>query len=109
MPAKKKQQGEAGEDATFESIGVCAPIVEACTALKWKRPTPIQREALPPALAGNDIIGVAETGSGKTGAFAIPILQALLEKPQVRATGRCAEKHTLVDQRTFPKAPSCGN
>lgn len=50
--------------------------------MKWKVPSKIQREAIPVALKGNDIIGLAETGSGKTGAFALPILQALLENPQ---------------------------
>lgn len=45
-------------------------------------PSKIQREAIPVALKGNDIIGLAETGSGKTAAFALPILQALLESPQ---------------------------
>lgn len=57
-------------------------LCETCETLKWKTPTKIQREAIPVALQGKDIIGLAETGSGKTGAFAIPILQALLENPQ---------------------------
>lgn len=58
------------------------PLCEAVTELKWKAPTKIQREAIPVALKGNDIIALAETGSGKTGAFALPILQSLLENPQ---------------------------
>ena len=57
-------------------------LCESCEALNWKKPTKIQREAIPIALTGRDIIGLAETGSGKTGAFAIPILQELLETPQ---------------------------
>lgn len=57
-------------------------MCETCESLKWKTPTKIQKEAIPIALQGNDIIGLAETGSGKTGAFSIPILQALLENPQ---------------------------
>lgn len=57
-------------------------LCDACEQLKWTKPSAIQREALPVALQGRDIIGIAETGSGKTGAFALPILQALLEKPQ---------------------------
>ena len=48
-------------------------------SLNWKRPSKIQRETLPYALAGRDVIGLAETGSGKTGAFAIPVLQRLIE------------------------------
>lgn len=50
--------------------------------MKWKSPSKIQRESIPIALQGKDIIGLAETGSGKTAAFALPILQALLENPQ---------------------------
>lgn len=67
---------------TFSSLGVVASLCEACATLGWNAPTRIQAETIIPALAGKDIIGLAETGSGKTGAFAIPILQALLENPQ---------------------------
>lgn len=62
--------------------GLIDTLCESCLELKWKVPSKIQREAIPVALKGNDIIGLAETGSGKTGAFALPILQALLENPQ---------------------------
>ena len=56
-------------------------LCEACEKLNFKRPTPIQAAAIPEALSGRDIIGLAETGSGKTAAFALPILQALMENP----------------------------
>lgn len=62
--------------------GVVDVLCQACEELKWKHPSKIQKEAVPVALQGKDIIGLAETGSGKTGAFALPILQALLENPQ---------------------------
>ena len=52
--------------------------MDACAALKWTSPSAIQRESLPHALSGRDIIGLAETGSGKTGAFGLPVLQGLL-------------------------------
>ena len=62
--------------------GLAEPLIEAVNELKWKVPSKIQSEAIPVALQGNDIIALAETGSGKTGAFALPILQSLLENPQ---------------------------
>lgn len=74
---------EKPEDiVTFKSLGIVDVLCEACEGLKWKTPSKIQRESIPIALTGKDIIGLAETGSGKTGAFAIPILQALLDNPQ---------------------------
>jgi ATP-dependent RNA helicase DDX47/RRP3 len=68
-------------ETSFASLGVCEPLVDACNHLGWKAATRIQERVLPDALNGRDIIGLAETGSGKTGAFCIPILQALLENP----------------------------
>ncbi|KAL2501706.1 DEAD-box ATP-dependent RNA helicase 10 [Forsythia ovata] len=73
---------EKEEVKSFKDLGVIEELVEACDNLGWETPTKIQIEAIPLALEGKDIIGLAQTGSGKTGAFAIPILQALLETPQ---------------------------
>ncbi|XP_030333959.1 probable ATP-dependent RNA helicase DDX47 isoform X2 [Strigops habroptila] len=70
------------EPRSFKDLGVTDVLCEACDQLGWKMPTKIQIEAIPVALQGRDVIGLAETGSGKTGAFALPILQALLETPQ---------------------------
>ncbi|KAI9686938.1 MAG: ribosomal RNA processing protein [Bathelium mastoideum] len=67
---------------TFSDLGVMDQLCEACTKLGYKEPTPIQTEAIPLALQGRDVIGLAETGSGKTAAFSLPMLQALWEKPQ---------------------------
>ncbi|XP_061740282.1 probable ATP-dependent RNA helicase DDX47 [Nerophis ophidion] len=73
---------------TFKDLGVTEVLCEACDQLGWKTPTKIQVEAIPVALQGKDVIGLAETGSGKTAAFALPILQSLLASPQ--------RLHTLV-------------
>uniref|UniRef100_A0A9L0K3T8 RNA helicase n=1 Tax=Equus asinus TaxID=9793 RepID=A0A9L0K3T8_EQUAS len=77
QPAVEKE-----ETKTFKDLGVTDVLCEACDQLGWTKPTKIQIEAIPLALQGRDIIGLAETGSGKTGAFALPILNALLETPQ---------------------------
>jgi len=84
MTSKDQEDGPAlseEQNLTFESLGVVPELCKACTDLKWTRPSKIQEQVLPVALQGRDIIGLAETGSGKTGAFAIPIIQALLKKP----------------------------
>ncbi|KAH9564198.1 hypothetical protein CY35_04G012800 [Sphagnum magellanicum] len=73
---------EEKKPASFRSLGVCDQLAEACESLGWKTPTSIQVDAIPHAFKGHDLIGLAQTGSGKTAAFALPILQALLEKPQ---------------------------
>jgi ATP-dependent RNA helicase DDX47/RRP3 len=62
--------------------GIVDSLCDACDSLGYKHPTPIQVKAIPAALQDRDLIGLAETGSGKTAAFALPILQALLDKPQ---------------------------
>lgn len=66
---------------TFASLGLKEILCRACDSIKWSAPTPIQCESIPSALDGRDIIGVAETGSGKTGAFVLPVLDALLDTP----------------------------
>uniref|UniRef100_A0A182WGP0 RNA helicase n=1 Tax=Anopheles minimus TaxID=112268 RepID=A0A182WGP0_9DIPT len=79
-----EEKAENGTESkqTWEDVGLIDTLCQACRGLKWKAPSKIQREAIPLALQGKDIIGLAETGSGKTGAFALPILQSLLENPQ---------------------------
>jgi len=76
------EDNQAQEAVTFKSLGLTDALCEACEKLGWKHPSKIQTEALPVAFQNRDIIGLAETGSGKTGAFALPILQALLASPQ---------------------------
>jgi ATP-dependent RNA helicase DeaD len=63
--------------ATFEQLGLLPALVEALHALGYEEPTPIQRASLPPLLAGKDLLGIAATGTGKTAAFALPLLQRL--------------------------------
>jgi ATP-dependent RNA helicase RhlE len=61
----------------FEELRLAEPIVRAVASQGYTTPTPIQMKAIPEVMAGNDLLGCAETGSGKTGAFALPILHRL--------------------------------
>jgi ATP-dependent RNA helicase DDX47/RRP3 len=70
------------ESTTFRELGLCEELCLACEKMGFKKPSKIQRESLPYTLQGKDIIGLAETGSGKTAAFALPVLQSLLNDPQ---------------------------
>ena len=67
---------------TFQELGLSAPILRALAQQGYERPSPIQEKAIPPALAGRDVLGCAQTGTGKTCAFAAPILQRLEAAPQ---------------------------
>ncbi len=61
----------------FASLGLEAPLLTTLETLGYEEPTPIQREAIPPLLAGRDLLGQAATGTGKTAAFALPMLQRI--------------------------------
>ncbi|KAI9654030.1 MAG: ribosomal RNA processing protein [Alyxoria varia] len=80
----RAEEQDATPQKSFQELGIIEPLCDACTSLGFKHPTPIQNEAIPWALQGRDVIGLAETGSGKTAAFALPILQTLMEKPQAK-------------------------
>src|SRR5205809_1089266 len=62
----------------FADLGLGPKLVSVLEELGYEEPTPIQRDAIPPLLAGRDIVGQAGTGTGKTAAFALPLLQRVL-------------------------------
>lgn len=68
---------------TFYGLGIAPKILDILERMKFKVPTPIQLKAIPLALNGKDIIGIAQTGTGKTHAFAIPMVQCLAQKNRV--------------------------
>ena len=66
----------------FASLKLHPDLLKAVKELGFVRPTPIQEDAIPPALAGRDVLACAQTGSGKTAAFLLPIIHRLIEKPR---------------------------
>ncbi len=66
----------------FKDLSIIQPIQRALQKEKYTSPTPIQEKAIPTALKGSDVLGCAQTGTGKTAAFAIPILQRLYMQKQ---------------------------
>src|SRR5687767_10983164 len=65
------------DTTTFADLGLRPELLEALSGLGYEEPTPIQREAIPPLLRGRDLLGQAATGTGKTAAFALPVLERI--------------------------------
>ena len=69
----------------FDSLGLSQSILRCVRLVGFEHPTPIQAAVIPAALSGRDLIGLAETGSGKTAAFTLPIAERLAQDPKARA------------------------
>jgi ATP-dependent RNA helicase RhlE len=74
----------------FFDFGLAQPIMKALVSEGYERPTPIQTQAIPHVLEGRDLCGIAQTGTGKTAAFALPILDRLAKTPRARQAKSCA-------------------
>jgi ATP-dependent RNA helicase RhlE len=68
----------------FDQSGLSAPLLDAITTAGYHTPTPIQAQAIPPILSGKDLMAIAQTGTGKTAAFALPLLERLTKGPTVQ-------------------------
>ncbi len=80
-------------DAGFAALGLTPPVLRALAGEGYDTPTPIQRQAIPHVLAGRDVFGCAQTGTGKTAAFAVPLIERMLARPSARKARHC---RTLV-------------
>src|SRR5215212_5980114 len=67
---------------SFDTLAIHPSLLRAVHELEFTKPTPIQQQAIPPALEGRDVLACAQTGSGKTAAFLLPILNKLIGKPR---------------------------
>ncbi|KAF0685566.1 Aste57867_22574 [Aphanomyces stellatus] len=103
MSTDKKTNKQGG----FQSLGLSPPIFKAVMAMGYKVPTPIQRKSLPHVLSGKDVVAMARTGSGKTAAFLIPMLEKLKEhskKIGVRALVLSPTRELAVQTIKFAKS-----
>ena len=90
---------ETTEPAGFAALGLSETLLDALTTLGYEEPTPIQREAIPPLLKGRDLLGQAATGTGKTAAFALPMLQRISGDDRTDDDARIARALILVPTR----------
>jgi ATP-dependent RNA helicase RhlE len=96
---------------TFDGLGIAPNLLARLDQLKFKIPTPIQSKAIPVALSGKDMIGIAQTGTGKTLAFGIPLIQKLAALPATAQglillpTRELAEQVSLSLQKIVPNLP----
>ena len=77
--SKKQKRKDGTDGVTFETLNLSRALIKAVNAQEWNKPTPVQARAIPYILSGRDVCGSAVTGSGKTGAFVLPILERLIQ------------------------------
>ena len=87
-PEEAVQPETKGQKSSFQSMHLSRPILRGLQTVGFTTPTPIQAKTIPIALMGKDLVGGAVTGSGKTGAFIVPILERLLYRPNKVPTTR---------------------
>lgn len=87
-PEEKEKPGKKAGDGSFQTMSLSRPILRGLTNVGFTKATPIQSKAIPIALMGKDLVGGAVTGSGKTAAFVVPILERLLYRPKKVPTTR---------------------
>lgn len=75
----QQQHQQQQQTSGFDGLGIAPRILEILDRIKFKVPTPIQQKAIPIAIQGKDVVGIAQTGTGKTHSFAIPMVQQLLQ------------------------------
>ncbi|KAI3329553.1 P-loop containing nucleoside triphosphate hydrolase protein [Ustulina deusta] len=87
-PEDKRTSGKQSGKSSFQTMSLSRPILRGLNTVGFNTPTPIQAKTIPLALEGKDLVGGAVTGSGKTAAFVVPILERLLYRPNKIPTSR---------------------
>jgi len=101
---------------SFMSLGLSKPLLDALAAKDYSQATPIQRQAIPTVLTGRDLLGIAQTGTGKTAAFMLPSLDRLAAARQIPKPGQVRmlvlaptrELAAQIAKSARPTAVSCG-
>jgi len=87
-PEEPAKPGKKDSSGSFQAMSLSRPILRGLAAVGFAKPTPIQAKTIPIALMGKDVVGGAVTGSGKTAAFIVPIIERLLYRPKKVPTSR---------------------
>jgi ATP-dependent RNA helicase RhlE len=95
------QHPVATTDKSFAQLGLSAPIVESIARVGFENPTPIQAAVIPTALSGRDVIGLAQTGSGKTAAFVLPIAEKLTHGSGLRGLILAPTREIALQTKAF--------
>ncbi len=92
---------------SFDSLGLAESLLRAVHEAGYTTPTPIQAQAIPAVLSGGDVMGGAQTGTGKTAGFVLPMLQRLMAKPAVRdARGKLPIRALILTRRASSRRKS---
>ena len=84
VPAPATEVDDKQEDTTFAGLGLDSRLLQGINKQNFQKPTLVQSKAIPLALEGRDVLARAKTGSGKTAAYLLPILNSVLKRKQVR-------------------------
>ena len=97
-------------DVTFASLGIAEPLLRALATENYTHPTPIQEQTIPLLLAGRDVLGLAQTGTGKTAAFGLPAPAAACRRQNAGAAAwrACADPGADARTRDSDRRELCG-
>ena len=96
-----EQSAVASADLGFASLGLSEPILRCINNVGFSSPTPIQKMVIPVALSGRDVIGLAQTGSGKTAAFCLPLSERLTHGKGLRGLILCPTREIALQTKSF--------
>ncbi|KAI9706452.1 MAG: ATP-dependent DNA/RNA helicase [Candelina mexicana] len=99
IPSEVRNGASTSHATSFSSFGLDPRILRGLIREKFVKPTPVQAQAIPPSLEGKDVLARARTGSGKTAAYLLPILQSILKRKAVSTSATCTSALILVPSR----------